>query len=77
MTQTMVKGPRPQHLDSYDGILLIDKNEGETSFDVVTRLRKALGQKKVGHAGTLDPFATGLLIAVLGQGAKLFSYLMA
>ena len=77
MTQTMVKEPRPQHLDSYDGILLIDKNEGETSFDIVTRLRKALGQKKVGHAGTLDPFATGLLIALLGQGTKLFSYLMA
>jgi len=56
---------------------LIDKNEGETSFDVVKRLRKALGLKKVGHAGTLDPFATGLLIALLGQGTKLSSHLMA
>jgi len=77
MTQTMVKRPRPLHGDSCDGILLIDKNEGETSFDVVKRLRKALGLKKVGHAGTLDPFATGLLIALLGQGTKLSSHLMA
>lgn len=77
MTQTMVKGPQPLSLDSCDGILLIDKNEGETSFDVVTRLRKVLGLKKIGHAGTLDPFATGLLIALLGQGTKLSSYLMA
>ena len=77
MTETMVKGPWPLHGDSCDGILLIDKNEGETSFDVVKRLRKALGLKKVGHAGTLDPFATGLLIALLGQGTKLSSHLMA
>src|SRR4030042_4584090 len=77
MTQTMVKEPRPLRGDSCDGIILIDKNEGETSFDVVKKLRKALGLKKIGHAGTLDPFATGLLIGLLGQGTKLSSYLMA
>src|SRR4030042_81944 len=77
MTQTMVKEPRPLRGDSCDGIILIDKNEGETSLDVVKKLRKALGLKKIGHAGTLDPFATGLLIGLLGQGTKLSSYLMA
>ncbi len=60
-----------------DGILLIDKVEDETSFQVVNRIKKILGIKKVGHAGTLDPFATGLLIILLGQGTKLSPYLMA
>ena len=60
-----------------DGILLIDKNEGETSFDVVRQIRRILRIKKIGHAGTLDPFATGLLIMLLGQGTKLSPYLMA
>src|SRR4030042_2125934 len=77
MTQTMVKEPRPLRGDSCDGIILIDKNEGETSLDVVKKLRKALGLKKIGHAGTLDPFATGLLITLVGKGTRLSSYLMA
>jgi tRNA pseudouridine55 synthase len=64
-------------LDSNDGIILVDKNEGETSFDVVRKTKRALEKKKVGHAGTLDPFATGLLIILLGQGTKLSNYLMA
>jgi tRNA pseudouridine55 synthase len=59
-----------------DGIVLVDKNQGETSFDVVRRVRKALKIKKAGHAGTLDPFATGLLIILLGQGTKLSPYIM-
>ena len=59
-----------------DGIVLVDKSQGETSFDVVRRGRKALKIKKAGHAGTLDPFATGLLIVLLGQGTKLSPYLM-
>lgn len=61
----------------YDGIVLIDKNGGETSFDVVRNVRKILKIKKVGHAGTLDPFATGLLIVLLGQGTKLSPFIMA
>ncbi len=61
----------------YDGIILVDKEEGKTSFDVVRGVRRLLKVKKVGHAGTLDPFATGLLIILLGQGTKLSSYLMA
>jgi tRNA pseudouridine55 synthase len=59
-----------------DGIVLVDKNEGETSFDVVRKAKRLLKRKKVGHSGTLDPFATGLLIILLGQGTKLSSYLM-
>jgi len=62
---------------SYDGIILIDKEEGKTSFEVVKAIRRLLKVKKVGHAGTLDPFATGLLIILLGQGTKLSNYLMA
>jgi tRNA pseudouridine55 synthase len=63
--------------NSYDGIILIDKEEGKTSFGVVKAIRRLLKVKKVGHAGTLDPFATGLLIVLLGQGTKLSNYLMA
>jgi tRNA pseudouridine55 synthase len=63
--------------NSCDGIILIDKEEGMTSFDVVKAIRRLLTVKKVGHAGTLDPFATGLLIVLLGQGTKLSNYLVA
>ncbi|MBW2028310.1 MAG: tRNA pseudouridine(55) synthase TruB [Deltaproteobacteria bacterium] len=58
-----------------DGIILVDKNEGETSFEAAGRVGRILKIRKVGHAGTLDPFATGLLIVLLGQGTKLFPYL--
>ncbi|MEW6665014.1 MAG: tRNA pseudouridine(55) synthase TruB [Thermodesulfobacteriota bacterium] len=57
-----------------DGILLVDKQEGESSFSVVRRVRRALKAGKAGHAGTLDPFATGLLVILIGQGTKLFPY---
>ncbi len=57
------------------GFLLIDKPEGCTSFDVVACCRKAFGMKRVGHCGTLDPFATGLLIIALGEACKLLEYL--
>ncbi|MBW2066120.1 MAG: tRNA pseudouridine(55) synthase TruB [Deltaproteobacteria bacterium] len=62
--------------NSCDGIILIDKKAGETSFEAARKVGRILGAKKVGHAGTLDPFATGLLIILLGQGTKLFPYLM-
>lgn len=64
-------------LNSRDGIILVDKNEGETSFNVVRKAKRTFRTKKAGHAGTLDPFATGLLIILLGQGTKLSSFLMA
>lgn len=54
---------------SNHGFLLIDKPEGWTSFDVVAKLRTLTGMKKIGHAGTLDPFATGLLIIAIGREA--------
>lgn len=62
--------------DSMDGALLVDKPAGMTSHDVVDRLRRHLGVKKVGHCGTLDPAATGLLVIVLGRGTKLSEVLM-
>ncbi len=54
-------------------ILLIDKPKGITSFDVIRRLRRELGVKKMGHAGTLDPLATGLMIVGVGEGTKKLS----
>lgn len=50
-----------------EGIFLLDKAKGATSFQAIRRLRKILGVKKIGHAGTLDPFATGLLILMVGK----------
>lgn len=62
--------------DSLDGALLVDKPVGCTSHDVVDDIRRKFGIKKVGHCGTLDPNATGLLIIVLGRGTKLSEKLM-
>jgi len=59
------------------GILLADKPAGITSHDVVARARHALGIRKVGHAGTLDPFATGLLILLVGRATRLQRFFMA
>jgi len=58
-----------------DGILLIDKSSGPTSHDVVDSIRRSLEQKRVGHAGTLDPRATGLLVILLGQATRLAQWL--
>ena len=59
------------------GILLADKPPGITSHDVVARARHALGIRRVGHAGTLDPFATGLLILLVGPATRLQRFFMA
>ncbi|OUW19645.1 MAG: tRNA pseudouridine(55) synthase TruB [Opitutales bacterium TMED158] len=59
-----------------EGILLIDKPTGLTSHDVVDRVRRKLKMKRIGHAGTLDPLATGLLIILVGKATKLSQYLM-
>lgn len=56
-----------------EGILIIDKPEGITSHDVVFKVRRKLRIKKVGHAGTLDPLATGVLVVLLGKSTKLSS----
>ena len=64
-------------LSPFDGVLLVDKPKGLTSHDVVDRLRRHFGFKKVGHCGTLDPAATGLLVIVLERATKLQDHLMA
>lgn len=58
-----------------DGLLLVDKPAGVTSHDVVLAARRAFGESRVGHAGTLDPFATGLLVLLLGRATRLLPYL--
>ena len=58
-----------------DGVLLIDKPAGPTSHDVVARLRQTSGADRMGHTGTLDPRATGLLPLVLGRATRLASLL--
>ena len=59
-----------------NGILLVDKAEGWTSHDVVAKARRALGTRKVGHAGTLDPMATGLLLLGSGPATRLLTHLV-
>lgn len=60
---------------AFGGVLLVDKPEGPTSHDVVARVRRLLGTRRVGHAGTLDPMATGLLVVLVGEATKLEPYL--
>jgi tRNA pseudouridine55 synthase len=62
--------------ESRDGLLLVDKEAGCTSHDVVQRARRALRQKKIGHCGTLDPDATGLLLLTLGRATRLTRFLI-
>src|SRR6266566_5133610 len=59
-----------------DGVLLVDKAEGMTSHDVVALVRRRLEIRKVGHCGTLDPIATGLLLLTIGRGTKVQDLLM-
>jgi tRNA pseudouridine55 synthase len=58
-----------------DGVLVIDKPAGMTSHDVVNRVRRLAGQRRVGHAGTLDPLATGVLLVCLGRATRVAEYL--
>src|SRR5690606_12633192 len=58
------------------GILLVDKPGGLTSHDIVSRVRRAAGTRKVGHAGTLDPMATGLLVLGINSSTRLLTYLV-
>ena len=66
-------GPRVQA----DGVLVVDKTEGPTSHDVVTLARRALGVSRIGHTGTLDPMATGVLPLVVGRATRLAQFLSA
>ncbi len=63
-------------MNEFDGVLLIDKDAGCTSHDVVNKVRRCLKIRSVGHAGTLDPLATGLLVILVGKATKLSQYLM-
>jgi tRNA pseudouridine55 synthase len=58
-----------------DGLLIVDKPSGPTSHDVVARMRRALGEKRIGHTGTLDPMATGILLLVVGKATRLAKFL--
>lgn len=59
-----------------DGLLIFDKEKGITSHDLVYKVRKKLGIKKVGHTGTLDPMATGVLVISIGKGTKTSDYIL-
>jgi tRNA pseudouridine55 synthase len=58
-----------------DGLLLVDKPAGVSSHDIVAAARRALGEKRIGHAGTLDPFATGLLVLLVGRATRLLPHI--
>src|SRR5687768_14798307 len=58
-----------------EGLLLVDKSAGFTSHDAIARARRVLGVRRIGHMGTLDPFATGLLVLLVGRVTRLASYL--
>ncbi|MFP4429597.1 MAG: tRNA pseudouridine(55) synthase TruB [Desulfovermiculus sp.] len=67
----------PQKPTQLHGLLILDKPQGPTSSACVQKIKRELGQPKIGHAGTLDPMATGVLMVLLGQGTKLAPYLTA
>ncbi len=67
---------RPPPSDPFDGVLLVDKPAGPTSHDIVAGIRRTFRIDKVGHGGTLDPNATGLLVILLGRGTRLSAQIM-
>ena len=67
----------PAAVDQINGLVVVDKEAGWTSHDVVARCRRIFGQKRVGHAGTLDPDATGILLVGLGRATRLMRFLTA
>ena len=79
MTPLRVEEKRTDALETRNGpvqgLLLIDKPAGMTSHDVVQRVRRVYGERSIGHLGTLDPFATGLLILLLGRATRLATFI--
>ena len=73
----MTTTPKHDAPSGFDGLLLVDKPAGMTSFDVVARVRRALRIKRVGHTGTLDPLATGLMGILVGRATRLSPYITA
>jgi tRNA pseudouridine55 synthase len=74
---TIRRWAAPRRRVPLSGILVVDKPPGVTSHDVVDAVRRVTGQRRVGHAGTLDPMATGVLLLCLGQATRVSEYLMA
>jgi len=71
-----MRAEHPRRPVAADGIVVVDKPAGWTSHDVVARLRHLAGTRKVGHAGTLDPMATGVLVVGVGRATRLLTYLV-
>jgi tRNA pseudouridine55 synthase len=67
--------PRRATTPAVDGLLLVDKPAGCSSHDVVSVARRVVGERRIGHGGTLDPFATGLLVLLIGRATRLLPYL--
>lgn len=65
----------PARAEALEGVLPVDKPAGPTSHDVVARARRALGERRIGHTGTLDPFASGLLLLCVGRATRIAEYL--
>src|SRR5690606_31934129 len=74
-TRTWRTRPRPRMSDG-SGVVVVDKAPGMTSHQVVGRLRRLLGTRKIGHAGTLDPMATGVLVCGVNRATRLLGHLM-
>src|ERR1700738_3212917 len=72
--ESQISNQKPRMVDM-DGALIIDKPAGMTSHDVVARIRKIVGERRVGHTGTLDRFATGVLVVLVGRATRLAQYL--
>ena len=70
----MLLNTPPVRTIATDGVLLVDKPPGVTSHDVVAIARRVIGTRRIGHTGTLDPFATGLLVLLVGRGTRLIPY---
>src|SRR6185295_3288392 len=66
---------RPLRMFLMDGVLIVDKGVGLTSHDVVAQLRHVLHERRIGHTGTLDPFATGVLAILVGRATRLAQFL--
>lgn len=73
----MAKPPKPPKRAGVSGVLVVDKPSGPTSFDVVAQVRRRYRVRSVGHAGTLDPLASGVLVVMLGEATKLSEHLTA
>lgn len=71
----MMQAPTVTPTATPDGLLLVDKPAGVSSHDVVNAARRAVGERRIGHAGTLDPFATGLLVLLVGRATRLLPHI--